>query len=79
MILNLKDRTHAKRHGPYCTVISLICELTCDTLHIASHGKDVGHSEQLKSEMPLLRETLKEMTSYILNTTNKYVMHTITN
>ena len=75
MILNLKDRTHAKRHGPYCTVI---CEPTCDTSHIASHEKDVVHSEQLKSEMPLLRETLKEMTSYILNTTNKYVMHTIT-
>ena len=76
MILNLKDRTHAKRHGPFCTVI---CELTYDTSHIASHEKDVVHSEQLKSEMPLLRETLKEMTSYILNTTNKYVMHTITN
>ena len=67
MILNLKDRTHAKRHGPYCKVI---CELTCDTSNIASHEKDVVHSEQLKSEMPLLQETLIEMTSYILNTTN---------
>ena len=75
MILNLKDRTHTKRHGLYCTVI---CELTCDTSHIASHEKDVVHSEQLRSEMSLLQETLKEMTSYILNTTNKYVMHTIT-
>ena len=58
-------------------VSTVICELSCDTSYIAPHEKDVVHSEQLRSEMPLLQETLKEMTSYIPNTTNKYVMHTI--
>ena len=62
--MSFKDLIHDKRHGTCRTVI---WEPSCDTSYIAPHEKDVIHSKQLRSEMLLQQETLKEMTSYIPN------------